>query len=356
MTEKKLAISQEVKDDTARWMPVCGWSVPAHFWDPEAEYRAARESVALMPADFMTVVSGEGKDHVEYLNRRLSQRVIGMQVGDVLRANQLAGDGRMEADLEVLLTGEQSTLLLAPPAVPGAALAALMDKYVFSEDARFADVSDQWKALALFGPGAGAVCRHLGLLEPPAGRLETGTFGGHPCITTQSEFLPGAIVVLVHGQAITQAWVQALVEVTRAGGRALGFLPFDTLRVEAGAAWFGIDLNERSIPLEADLMSAIHTNKGCYPGQETIAKIMNLGHPARKLVGIAWESEDPPAGGSVLRAADKEAGTLTSSTFSPVLGRAIGLAMVKWPFRTEGTIIDGDGGLRGRVVKLPFGA
>ncbi|MCC5877348.1 MAG: hypothetical protein JJU11_14085, partial [Candidatus Sumerlaeia bacterium] len=100
--------------------------------------------------------------------------------------------------------------------------------------------------------------------------------------------------------------------------------------------------------------TAIHTNKGCYPGQETIAKILNLGHPARKLTGIKWQGEDPPAPGSPLHVAGKEGGHLSSSTWSPRLGHPIGLAMMKWPHRNPGTEVTTAEGLKGTVTALPF--
>lgn len=338
----------------AQPMPLGQWNLPAHYGDPEGEYRAARESVALMDVSSLAKVTARGKDHIEYLNRRLSQYTMDMQPGDGRRANQLNGEGRMEADFMFYRLTEELSLLLAPPTVSGTYIQALADKYVFTEEAVFEDATEAWAAFALFGPKAGDVLKALGIegLRESSQAAAVNVEGVQGYLLA-AEFLPGAVVLLVEQGSAEKVFQALHGETKNAGGSLLGFLPFDTLRVEAGQPWYGIDLTDRSIPLDADLMSAIHTNKGCYPGQETIAKILNLGHPARKLVGVVWESEDPPPAGTGLHTGTREAGTLTSSTYSPTLGKAVGLAVVRWPYREPGTELSA-GDLHGRVVNLPF--
>lgn len=334
--------------------PVCGWKVPLHFGDPEAEYTAARDSAALMDVSFLTVVEASGKDHLEYLNRRLSQRLIELEPGTGLRAAQLNGEGRMEADMDVFAVEEGRSLLLAPPAASGPYLQALADKYVFSEDAQFTDAAERHAAFAVFGPAAGKVLRDVGIGAPERGEIVSFTAAGQDGYAFHSSYLPGAVVVMVNRAGAKDFW-EALRRATSAtGGRPIGFHAFDTLRVEAGTPWWGIDLTERSIPLDADLHDAIHTNKGCYPGQETVAKIVNLGHPPRKLVGLLFETADPPRAGEKLTADGKSAGTLTTSTYSPRLGKAVGLGMVPWSYREPGTEVTAESGAGAKVVALPF--
>lgn len=335
----------------ARMSNFFGWQVPAHFGDPEQEYHNARGAVALFDASFLTIVSAKGKDLLDYLNRRLSQRVIEMAIGEGLRANQLGGDGRMEADMQVYRVKEHEMLLVAPPGVRGEYLAALCDKYVFSEDAVFTDISGSMVILALVGPDRFDAARAAGLANPSEGqRINGAMLAGIPVYTFETEFLPDSLLIAAPAEHAF-ALHAALSPHTRG---PLGLLPFDTVRVEAAVPWWGIDLNEKSIPLEADLLSAIHTNKGCYPGQETIAKILNLGHPARKMVGVEINSEDPPPPGSALLLDGREVGILTSPTWSPRLKKAIGLAMVRWPQREPGTALTVADGASATVCGLPF--
>ncbi len=346
---RRLALDARHAAHGAQNMGVCGWKVPAHFGDPEAEYKALCEGVGLLDAGFLAVVRATGADHVDYLNRRLSQRVIESEPGTVLRANQLSGEGRMEADLEVLRIAETESLLIAPPAIPGDMLQALADKYVFTEEATFTDESRTWGCLALVGPRRAAVLEAAGLPDPGEGGLRQK----HDAVVFASSFFPETTLVLVPREQLESEHGRLKGEVQQLGGSLVGFLAFDTRRVEAGIPWWGIDLGPSSIPLEADLMNAIHTNKGCYPGQETIAKILNLGHPARKLVGIVWDTEDPLPGGTALFLGDREVGRLTSSTYSPRTGKAIGLAMVRWAQREPGIRLKAEA-VEGVTCPLPF--
>lgn len=345
--EKKLPLAAQHAAAGARLINVAGWSLPAHFGDPEAEYWAARKSAALFDASFLTKVIATGKDHLEYLNRRLSQRVIEMKPGELLHAAQLNADGRMDAELEILHRDDDS-LMVAPPAISGEFLVQLADKYVFSEDAQFVDQTNDFAAFALIGPQGKAICEKM---LQSRNELPSREF-----FTITSRYVAGGELLFVRVSEADKVYAALKEVVGAAGGREMGFLPFDTVRIEGGTPWWGIDLTQRSIPLDADLTSAVHFNKGCYPGQETIAKITNLGHPARKMVGIVWDGGDPPAAGTVLQVGGVEAGSLTSSTYSPALDRAIGLATVKWPYRAVGTVVATPQGAAGKVASLPFSA
>ncbi len=334
---------------------VFGWEIPVHYGDPEKEYNATVESCALIDLSFMSLVETSGSDVEDYLNRRLSQRIVDFDKGQKARATQLSGEGRMEADLELLSIGSQKMLLLSPPSISALDLATLCDKYVFTEDATFQPATEHYCIFGLVGPESKNLAEAAGIQVPS--KANEVVFSGSddsPIFVFKSEFLGGALAIIAdrkQGEKLFQTLIRSCKELN---GALLGYLAFDTYRVENGIAWWGVDLSEKSIPLEADLMSAIHTNKGCYPGQEVIAKIMNLGHPARKLAGVIWSSDDPPVAGKKVFSEDKEAGVLTSSTYSPRYGKAIGLVMMKWNYRGEGTKVVLEDGPAGEIVALPF--
>lgn len=350
---KQLPLAHDYQERGLPMIPVSGWRVPAHFGDPEAEYHAAREGVALFDASFLTTVRATGSDILDYLNRRLSQFVRELAPGRIVRANQLGGDGRMEADLQLAHVTQGNYLLIAPPAIGGDYLQQLADKYVFTEDAEFTNATGEFALFALFGAKAAEALAQFG--APSISQNEVAEFAleGQEVTAFRCDFLAGAITIAAPASSAAAVRDALLKAVENAGGRQIGFLPFDTIRVESGVPWWGIDLTERSIPLEADLTNAIHTNKGCYPGQETIAKIMNLGHPARKLVGIVWDADDPLPAGISITVDGKEAGTLTSSSYSPALGKAIGLAMVRWNFRNPETTVTAED-TTGKIQNLPL--
>ena len=116
----------------------------------------------------------------------------------------------------------------------------------------------------------------------------------------------------------------------------------DAIRLEAGVPVFRRDMDEDTIPLEAGIESrAISFSKGCYVGQEVIIRVLHRGHGrvARKLVGVVFDGEQAPAGGSVVRAGDREVGRVTSSAMSPALNRPIALAYLHRDFVAPGTAV-----------------
>jgi folate-binding protein YgfZ len=322
-------------------MQFLGKEMTAHFGDPEGEYAHLRERAGLLDICCFTVVRASGAEHREYLNRRLSQRTDDLVAGIVRRATLLGAEGRMQADVE-LVALESDTLMVSTPASTGAALATLLDLYVFTEDAKFADATGEYALYIVGGPRAAEVVAALGFAAAAKGQSASAQIAGCASLAWRSELAAGEFVVAIHA-ATDDAKSALLAAVTAIGGGPVGLLALDTMRVETGTAWWGVDLDEKTIPLDAGLMSALDFDKGCYPGQETIAKITNLGHPARQLRKVVWESSDPLAAGVEIRSNDMAAGVLTSSTYSPALGKAIGLVMLKWPYRNAGTKLEAAG-------------
>lgn len=333
----------------SRPMSFFGWRIPAHYGDPEAEYAAAQRC-GVVDLSFLTKVAALGADRADYLNRRLSQKLDDMAPPQTRRATLLGAEGRMEADVEIVAE-EGEWHLLSTPATSGDTLAAQFDRYVFTEDARFEDRTERDALFAILGTEAE---RLSNLPVPSRGEWIAGTMGAASVRIWHSDFAGGAPTLRCSAAHAAAVW-ESLVSAARArGGGAVGWLPFDTVRIERGIAWWGIDTNEKSIPLDAHLGHAVHDNKGCYPGQETIAKIRNLGHPARQLVGVEFDGEDPPAPRTALLTKDgAAAGEVTSAAFRPSTKRAIALAMVKWPWRGAGTELVADN-RRGIVMPLPF--
>jgi folate-binding protein YgfZ len=112
----------------------------------------------------------------------------------------------------------------------------------------------------------------------------------------------------------------------------------EILRIEAGIARYGRDMDETNVVTETNLDDAVSFTKGCYLGQEIIIRIKHRGHVAKKLTGIRFETDQTIAPGSVIRSTDdKEIGRVTSATFSPRLGTTVGLGYVRYEHLTAGT-------------------
>ena len=130
---------------------------------------------------------------------------------------------------------------------------------------------------------------------------------------------------------------------------------YEVLRIENGVPLYGVDMDETTVVLETGLDEAVSFTKGCYIGQEIIARIHFRGHVAKKLTGLIFEDEsaDVKPGDEIKSFEDKNAGKITSLTFSPKLGKTIALGLVRYDFLAEETEVK-VGNHKARVINLPF--
>ncbi len=141
------------------------------------------------------------------------------------------------------------------------------------------------------------------------------------------------------------------------GARPVGAAAFDILRVEAGVPLVGRDMDETTLALEAPLESAIHLDKGCYIGQEVVARISFRGHVNRNFVGLRMGEGSVPEVGSRVMAGEKDVGRVTSSAFSPFLGCPIALGYIRRETSEPGTqvtVVGPAGPQKAEIANLPF--
>jgi folate-binding protein YgfZ len=157
------------------------------------------------------------------------------------------------------------------------------------------------------------------------------------------------VVDAQHADELSEALVKA-------GAIFVGNDAFETLRIEAGVGKFGQDMDETNVITEANLDDAVSFTKGCYIGQEIIARIKYRGHVAKKLTGLRFESDGRVEVGAAIRSAEgKEIGRITSVTFSPKLAGTISLGYVRFEHLTPGTdVVVGESQLRAKVTALPL--
>ena len=143
-----------------------------------------------------------------------------------------------------------------------------------------------------------------------------------------------------------------------AGAESLGAETLETLRIEAGIPLYGVDMNETNVVTETNLDDAVSFTKGCYIGQEIIARIKYRGHVAKKLTGVILDGEAVlESGARILSTDDQDIGRVTSATFSPQLDRTIAMGYVKYDYLEEGTTVKASTGhdqIKGAVANLPL--
>lgn len=341
------------------------------FGQFQAEYAAIRQRVAILHEPQRGVLRFTGKDTKDFLHRLTTQDIRGMKGGDSKRTFQLNDKGRIIADvmvhhgdLDTWLEGDRFDL-------PG--VAKLLESRVFSEDMVIEDWRDQRVSISVIGPATLPLLRAMGMEENHPILNMPGTHHVlHLCGSFVSAYrhdsagvpgvrllVPTADAARIHADLIEAAGYEdapldpladpkaaadaAAARRTGLRGRPIGWLAYNTARIEAGYPLYHIDFGSDSLPAETSLLDqAVSFTKGCYLGQEIVARMQHLGHPKRVLVGIRCADDRLPiAGAQVMEAGGTQGnviGAVTSSTLSPMLGSiAIGFASVKWGFHEPGT-------------------
>jgi folate-binding protein YgfZ len=304
----------------------------------EATYRAARESAAAWPTgrDALQLV---GEDRVSFLHGMVTNDVKGLEAGGVNYAAMLTPKGQMIGDARVWKRA--ADLVLDTEPAHGEAVKQFLEKYLISEDAEVR--VSELAVVALLGPAAAAALN----VSPPAGKFQPLELDGAPAFAAASLLLgrPGVDVLLPREK------VPALL--ARLSLPLLNEATWEVLRVEAGMPRFGLDMDEATIPLEANLERAIHYNKGCYVGQEVIARATFRGHMNRKLVGLLLGVQQP-APKTELRSGERKVGWVTTVIDSPALGQKAALAYLHRDFLAPGTKVQLAGGGEAEVRALPL--
>lgn len=264
------------------------------------------------------VITLVGKDAKDYLHRISTADFRNINSGSALHTLFLGRDGRMLAECYVVWDCD-ITFKLIVPVVCHAALLAVIDQYHFTEEIAVESTSES--VAVILGPGS----------------LDESMLTGEKALLYPVKFgkLAGALVILPAGSDSDVQLREIASRLTLAiGDRA----EFTRLRVFNMLPEFGNEIEAgKTIPLEVGMKSSISFTKGCYPGQEIIARVNNLGHPANMLVMLQVTAKERPPEGMQLTAHGKKIGSLTT-TYGPLAdGTYLCLGMMKWSFREVGT-------------------
>ena len=317
-----------------------------HFGDPMREQRRLIAGSAVAPLGDRSVIEVAGVDRLSWLDSITSQSVSGLRLGESTELLVLDPQGRVEHAAAVFEDG--STVWLIADAADTEPLATWLTRMVFRSRVTVT-VRPDLDVLGFFAGGAAA----------PAVREAAAAPNGTPLVWSD----PWAAVqagghqyarVESHPSAEYQ-WRVAIVEADAAASLAgalsaadldpAGVLAAEALRIAAWRPRWASEVDERSLPHESDwIRSAVHLNKGCYRGQETVAKVHNLGHPPRRLAALHLDGSDDvlPAPGSPVLAGDDEVGHITSAARHFEDG-PIALAILSRRAPTGDLIVQADG-------------
>jgi folate-binding protein YgfZ len=330
--------------------------LPERFADPAAEYRLARESVALFDTNYHAFFDLHGPDRVRYLNAILTNNVRDLAAGQGNVSLLLNPQGHILAEIETYALAER--LLAVSHAMVRERTYATLDKFIIMDDVTLEDATERSGSLALEGPQAAEILRSLcGIdLEAMEARAHReATVDSIPCRAVRRSFSGAVGAELIADRSQLAALWQALLEAARArGGGPIGYAALNALRLEAGIPWFGYDFDDKVIPHEAALeTSHISYTKGCYTGQEIVERVRSRGHVNRRRVGLQFSGGGVPRRGEKLLADGQEVGFVSSAAASPAAtGRAMGMGYVRSEHNAPGSRLRWTGG-EAEVIELP---
>jgi folate-binding protein YgfZ len=308
----------------------------------DAQYRQLREECGLLDRSARGKLAVTGPDAAEYLQGQLTNDVEALEPGDGQYAALLDRKGHMQADMRVLRpAAEEIWVDTEPEALPAAR--RHLEMYSIGRDVKVTDVSEERAILSLIGPRSVEIA---GTAALPQNACEVTSVAGVECLLAGTRDGIDLIAATADAERLRDALLSAgAVEVTPEA--------VEILRIESGVPRFGAEMKTETMPAEAGIVEdAVSFTKGCYIGQETVARLHYKGKPNRHLRGLRLSA--PAAPGAALLLGEKEVGRLGGSTVSPAFG-PIGLAILRREAEPGAELAVGEDGVTARVVDLPFG-
>jgi hypothetical protein len=307
--------------------------IPWHFGDPLREQRQLSTGAGIVDRSNRDVLVVPGQDRLGWLHSICSQHVSSLADGDATEALVLSPHGHVEQHWQVTELGGAVWIDTEPGAA--ADVLAYLRKMQFLKRVEPADVSAEWAVLSLVGPASATILTLTGFPVPDvAGRAVPIPGGGF----VRRMPWPGADAAdLLVPRPRAEGIVEALVE---AGAQRAGLWAFEALRVEARRPRLGLETDHRTIPHEVGWIgSAVHLDKGCYRGQETVARVQNLGRPPRRLVllHLSGESDALPQPGTPVESDGRTVGFFGTGLHHFDLG-PVGLAVIKRAMPPDATL------------------
>jgi folate-binding protein YgfZ len=328
-----------------------GWpdeGVAAHYGDPAREQRAldgaGSAAAGVVDRSNRGVLKITGPDRLSWLHSLTTQHLDGLTAGGSAQALILSPTGHVEHHLALSDDGTSVWVHVEPGTA--AALAAFLESMKFMLRVDVADLTRESAVLTVMGPAGAEITAGL---DAVLARVEPGSFGIIDLIVARDR-LPDAAGELI-----------------RRGAVPAGMWAFEALRIAARVPRFGLDTDHRTIPHEVGwIETAVHLSKGCYRGQETVARVHNLGHPPRRLVFLHLDGsvDRLPEHGDPIELAGAEPGDAPGDARGATVGFTgsaarhyelgpIGLALVKRNVPVDATLLAGGVAAAQEVIVSP---
>jgi tRNA-modifying protein YgfZ len=315
--------------------------VAAHYGDPVREQRALARSAGLVDRSHRGVVRVTGPDRLSWLHSLTSQHLEALPAGSTAQALVLSPNGHVDHHLTLTDDGTATWIHVEPGTA--ASLVEFLDSMRFMLRVEVAEVTGGYAVLSVAGPAADATAAPLA--EVAVARTD-GAVGTDYVVPREQ--LP-ALADAVLAEAARDGGARD------GGARLAGIWAYEAFRIAAHQPRYGLDTDHKTIPHEVGwIESAVHLSKGCYRGQETVARVHNLGHPPRRLVFLHLDGsvDRLPRHGDEVELDGKAVGFVGSAARHFELG-PIGLALVRRTVPVDQTLVAGGVAAAQEVIVPP---
>lgn len=349
----------------ATFQPNGDWETPIHYGNPQSEYEALHTSAGLADLSLRGRIIVTGEDRITWLQSIVSQDILPLQPGQGRYSTFMDHKGKMLSYFRVFIRPEE--VVIEDVGERGEHTYAAFRKFLlYGTKAKMAKGIESQGLFLLSGPKATEILnKSLGVEAENLASLQSIPFsfeGTEGFLARTEETGMPNFELFVPLDALSSVWTHLLKTGDPLGLKPIGKATLETVRIEAGLPRLGPDINERIVPPEANLEGiALSLSKGCYPGQEVVARMDTYGSVKRRLVGLVMEgtNNDLPEAGAKLFSGTREVGWVSSSTFSPLLQKPIALGFPLRDFTKPDTPLEIETLNRrfpARVSSLPFTA
>ncbi len=335
-----------------------GWNIPLVYTKPNHENKMVRSDIGIVDISYLSTLCLTGEDRAKFLHRIISNDVENLSVGEGNYATLLTNRGKIIGDLRVYNFEDKIYISTAPECEQQ--VYTELDKYIIADDVELTIETGKVGAIAVYGPHS------IELVESVLNLEDLSTLPEHHSRSSEiddqwigcvSAHNVGEYGYHLYASSDTLVWLWNKIMAEREDITPIGWEAREALRIEAGTPRYETELTDSIFPLEAELDHAIDFEKGCYIGQEIVARMKYRGHPNRLLRGIEIDADESVPQESSIIVDDKEIGWVTSSAYSPTLDKHIALGYIRMAHTEQGYSIQiktTEGKVDGTVVKLPF--
>lgn len=319
-----------------------------------ADYSAVREGGAgLIDLSELGRIRVSGSEATMFLNGLITNDVKTLPEHRWMPAAFPTVQGRLIAAVRV--ARGSNGFLIDTDAVSREAVLKTISRFTLAGDFHVSDITAETAMLSVQGKRAAEVFD----------KAFAGSFSDLPRNAVVESEWQGTALTLIHATHTAEDGFDVVIDLAQApqlrealeeaGAQLVSAETFETLRIEAGIPRYGRDMDETNVVIETNLDDAVSYTKGCYVGQEIIVRIKHRGHVAKKLVGLEFDASRLIETGATIKSSDsQDIGRVTSTAFSPKLGKTIALGYIRYEYLEPGTNVAIDPQTAGKVKELPF--